>query len=148
MLVDAGADVSSVVQITSKAGVVVRRDVPLGFALCGLYFKIVAEQEATEKQLQRLEGARRFLMRVEAVNAVSWLWISDVPHLPAAAAAEDARKSAVASAPLAAVLSILRRRAARRGMLLTALFRWVVGLTKAIFGRCLLRTWCFFIELG
>ena len=50
------------------------------------------------------------------------MWVSDVPR-PPAAAATDAGKPTVTSTPMAAVLPILRRRAARRGMLL-AVGRW------------------------
>lgn len=140
LLVDAGADVSSVVQLM-KQGRVVGRDVPLGYALFSLRVKMLGGQGATEKQLQRLEGARRLLMRVDAVYATSWLWISDAPRPQVAAAAEGAKKPTTKSTSLTVVLPMLRRRAAKRGMLLAALFRWVVGLAKTR-SVTMLAAWC------
>lgn len=75
LLLDAGADESLAVEVTNEEGVVVGRDVPLGFARGCLRLKMISGEKATVKQLQRLEGVRRLLMRVEAVHAESRLWI-------------------------------------------------------------------------
>lgn len=55
----------------------------------------VGGKDATEEQLNKLEGIRRLLLRAEAVRAVSWLWVPTLlfhewghpsfpPSLPAA----------------------------------------------------------------
>lgn len=125
VLVDAGADTASAVRLGGPAGKgVVFNDTPLAFAEFFLRVKKRGGADATEEQLQQLEAVRRLLLRVEAIHAMSWLW-------PGASslvgAAEDGRRTTEASAPLSAVLPILRRRARRRGVLLAALSRWATA---------------------
>lgn len=134
LLIDAGADTSSAVKITTPMG-------PAGDvcytpgAWTWLYLEVLKRvngQPATEEQLDMLRAIRRLLLRVEAVHAVSWLWPGGVPFVARAAAAEGA--SAVNSTspprtatPLTAMLPVLRERARRRGVLLAAQSRLVVG---------------------
>ena len=140
MLVDVGADASSVVRVLSGlAGDVFVDDTPLGLAELCLRRKDVGGREATEEQLIKLEAIRRLLTRAAAVHAVSWLWFKDAAAAAAAAApalqvakgkAKTATTTAAASAsttgsPLTTMLPLLRRRS-RRGVLLAPLFRYVV----------------------
>lgn len=69
---------------------------------------------------------------MEAVRAVSWLWPdSSVPYITraaAAAASEGSRRINNASMPLRAMLPVLRERSRRRGVLMAAQSRLVVGI--------------------
>ena len=62
-------------------------------------------------------------MRVEAVDAVSWLWAADVAH---SAMTKAPSRSEMAPTPLTLMLPVLRRRAERPRVFLVALFRWAV----------------------
>lgn len=62
------------------------------------------------------------LMRVEAVHAGSWLWVSDVPSV-IHGAAEGASRAEKMSTSLTSTLPILRRRARKPRILLASLFR-------------------------
>ncbi|CAN0502790.1 unnamed protein product, partial [Scytosiphon promiscuus] len=73
-LVDAGADAASPVRIMDQWGRTVFDDTPLAYTNMCLHRKDVKGKPATVKQLVSLEAVRRFLLRVEAVHAVSWLW--------------------------------------------------------------------------
>lgn len=122
MLVDAGADTRSAVAITNGiSGMVVFNETPLALTRSILGQKTIAGRDATEEQLNGLEGIRRLLLRVQAVHAVSWLWLSQAPP-----PAVGGGKNATTLAPLAVLSPIVERRVARRGALLTALFRSVV----------------------
>lgn len=66
-----------------------REGTPLVFTTNSLRKKKVWGRNATEEELNRLEGVRR-LLRVEDVHAMSWLWHGDVR--PSIKDAEDKRK--------------------------------------------------------
>ena len=127
--IDAGANVSSVLEVKNSTGGVFFRGTPLDYATVTLLQKRVQGKNATEEQLNNLEGIRRLLLQIEAIHAASWLWTSNAPH-PAAAREAETSASANSSAstpstPLASTLPILRRRARRPHVLLAPLFRWV-----------------------
>eukprot|EP00752_Nemacystus_decipiens_P011612 g10310.t1 len=129
LLIDAGADTSSVVLVTNTPGGddVYFNGTPLAFTKHCLANKMVGGRKrgATDEQMNRLEAVRRLLLRVEAVHAVSWLWERE-PLLvrdAAQASSKTARETAASSgALLASMLLILRRR--RRGVLLGPLLRY------------------------
>ena len=124
LLVDAGADLT----LASP-----RDGTPLALAWTQLRMKMIHVQPATEEQLNRLEAIRRLLLRVDAVYAASWLWTSGDEHLRNNALAVEGGdgNSTAPSAQLASMLPIMRWRAARRGVLLSAMFRWA-GLVRAV----------------
>ncbi len=123
LLVDAGADTSWAVRLTDKKGRVKFNDTPLALTELYLRQKKICGKDATEAQLKNLEAIRRLLLRVEAVHAASWRWHNEIP--PAVhSTTEDKTKTKIASAPLVAMLPILRRRATRRDVVLAALDRW------------------------
>lgn len=101
-------------------------DTPLGLVDRCLLMKIDGGRPATDQQLNALEAIRRLLLQVEVVHAMSWLWHNGAPSLPEAAAAEASR-TARPTTPLTLMMPTLRRRAARRGVLLAALNRCVFG---------------------
>lgn len=126
MLVDAGANTTSVIRVTGEEGSVIFYITPLELANRSLREKRVKhENTAREKLLHKLEAIRRMLLQVEAARAVSWLWPSgDEP--PIAPAAISLSNTKVAPAPLVSMVSILKCRARRRGVLVAALNRWVM----------------------
>ncbi len=123
LLIDAGADATSAVRVTKNNGEVGYHETPLDLATVMLREKGIAGKDATEEQLNKLEGIRRLLLRVEAVHAVSFLWPVDVPSI--VGTAEGTSSKVAASTPLRMMLPILRRRARRPRVLLGALFRLV-----------------------
>lgn len=71
--------------------------------------KKVREKDATEEQLNSLEGVRRLLLRVEAVHAVFWAWpgsTSSIVH-----GTEDIYFATITPTQLTLTLPTLRRRA-------------------------------------
>eukprot|EP00903_Cladosiphon_okamuranus_P012471 g11679.t1 len=107
------------------SGMVVIHYTPQALAEFSPRCKTMGGTETTEKRLHGLEAARRLLMRVEAVHAVPWLraeGVASVTH----AAAEGGRGGATTTiaTPLTSVLPILRRRAGRPRVLLSALHRY------------------------
>ena len=127
MLVDAGADTASAVRLTDSRGVVAFNDTPLAYTFVVRRWDQMGGKSATERELNSMEAVRRLLMRVEAVHAVSWLWPSDVPSINHAAAEGKSKKTTKATpSPLKSMLPLLRRRAHRPRVFLSALFRWVV----------------------
>ncbi|CAN0567586.1 unnamed protein product, partial [Ectocarpus sp. 12 AP-2014] len=80
MLVDAGADTTSPVRMTTAKGELAFNDTPLGFTAL-FYREELVEKPATKEHLHRLEAIRRLLLRVKAVHAVSWLWPSEAPFI-------------------------------------------------------------------
>ncbi|CAN0288597.1 unnamed protein product [Ectocarpus sp. 6 AP-2014] len=122
MLVDAGADATSPVQVMNFKGGVTFNDTPLAFTKYHLRKKIVADgKPATKEHLQRLEAICRLLLRVDAVHAVSWLWPSGAPFIGRATETDP-------EPPLPALklmLPILKRRTKRRCGLVATLLRWV-----------------------
>ncbi len=125
LLVDAGADTASPVLLSRDSQGTMfgcTKGTPVAITPVALAeFYIDAIHDATEEQLNGLQATRRFLLRVEAVRAVSWLWHTDSP--PAVlAAAEGARRSTKTSS-LKAMLPILRRRARRPNVFVNAVCR-------------------------
>lgn len=136
LLIDAGADTSAAVKIAKPLGTGVFNSTPLAWTKLHLeVLKTVNGQPATEEQLDKLRAIRRLLLRVEAVYAISWLWPGDASFIArAAAAAEGSRginnntsTTPLTASPLRAMLPVLRERARRRGVLMAAQFRSVVG---------------------
>ena len=133
LFIDAGADTSSAVKINTPmdtAGGM--RYTPVAWTRLHLeVLKTVNGRPATEKELDMLRAVRRLLLRVEAVRAVSWLWPDGVPYVARAAAkgssAVNNTSAPLTAAPLMATLPVLRERARRRGVLLGAQSRLVVG---------------------
>ena len=125
LLVDAGADTTSAIEFLTAEGEVEFNDTPLAIVSLMLDEKKVHGKDATEEELHRLEGIRRLLLRVGAIHAVSFLWPVVIPSI-VGAAAEDTSKTVASSSPLRMMLPILRRRARRPRVLLTALFRLVL----------------------
>lgn len=127
MLVDVGADTTSPVLIRNNWGAVVGCGSPMRLAVDGLRDKMLGGKQATEDGLNRLEAARRLLLRVDAARATSWLWAKNVAATDrASVATPEAEATPPIGSPLMTVLPILRRRAARRGRLVLApLLRWV-----------------------
>ena len=121
MLIDAGADATSVVSTRAQEP----RGTPLDFVTRFIREKKVDGQEATEEQLHKLEAIRRLLLTVEAVHATSWLWQEDVSSL--AHRAEGKRRTETPSTPLRMMLPVLRIRATKCGLTPETAFRWVVG---------------------
>lgn len=133
LLLDAGADAASFVDLREpmEAGGLVFVGTPL--ALATTMQRSEHQEGVTEEQLNKLEAARRLLMRLEAVHAVSWLWPRDAPPVAHDAAGVSTTSSATGTA-LTTTLRILRRRARRPRLLLAPMFRWValrVGLCQS-----------------
>ena len=125
LLVDAGAETTITASISSSGGrALLDSETPLALATRMLRDKNVGGEGATEEQLHRLEGICRLLSRVKAVHAVSWLWPSEPPSDERAL--ENTSKTKATSNSLRMLLPVLRRRARRPRVLLSALFRWVV----------------------
>lgn len=123
MLIDAGADTTSAVRLTAMhvGSTVLFNGTPLALATLSLHEKKVNEEAATKEQLNTLEGIRRFLLQVEAVHAMSWLWHSDVPSIVDTAARRG--RVGMTSTSLRMTLPTLRRRATRPGVVLAPLLR-------------------------
>lgn len=86
--------------------------------------RISRTTDATEEQLNGLQGIRRLLMRVEAVHAVSWLWYANPTSIARAAHGGMRKESNTAvSMPVSKILPILGRRASGPGALLRPLCR-------------------------
>ena len=120
LLVDAGADTTSVVRFTDTDGEVVFDDTPLALTVLYLRSRRMGQEKITEEGLYQLEAIHRLLMQEEAVHAVSWLWPSDIP---CDTIAESTGRTKATSSPFTSMLPILRQRARRRGVLVAALFR-------------------------
>ena len=139
MLVDAGADTTSDVRVRTGEGDFYFCGTPLAYATLCLRDKKIWGEDATEEQLHRLEAARRLMLRVEAVRAVSWLWRTDAP-VPQRAG-DSATKANRTPTPLSLMLPVWRRRARRRGRVWAPLIRFVLCYDV---GR-LSRTTCVFL---
>jgi len=127
LLVDAGADPSAGIPVKGEGSSPCNGTVLAFTELMLKDKKVGGGKNATEEQLNGLEGIRRLLLRVDALRAVSWCWPNSVSRITAGAAAEvTARRNKRTSPnPLTAMLPILRRRTGRRGVLSSALLRWV-----------------------
>ena len=122
MLVDAGADTASAVEVFDET-CQMSSHTPLALVLSSLREKKVKEKKATEDQLGMLEAMRRLLLRVDAVHATSWLWPSTAPSLAKLAAETPLGAAKKAPTPLAPMLPILRTRSSRPGLPVAALSR-------------------------
>ena len=121
LLINAGADETSTAHVETSEGQVV---VVAPLAFISRITPSLREKHqqgcATEEALHSLEATRRMLLRVDALRAVSWLWAHDVrPTIHAAA--NDASLSESILTPLTSMLPVLRRRAGRPRVLLSAL---------------------------
>lgn len=127
LLIDAGADTASSVRLVDRAWRVLYDDTPLGFATRMLREKKVGADSARKDQLHQVEAIRRLLLRVEAVHAVSWLWINDVPSNTSDALVKGTTRKAkkMTSTPLSMMLPVLRQRARTRVPLMAPIFRCV-----------------------
>ncbi len=128
LLIDAGADPSSAVEVKNSTGGLFFKGTPLGYTIGVLVLKYkVQGQDATEDQRNRLTAIRRLLLRVEAVHAASWLWPSDAPSVGHATGrgTTTAEMAPSTGASLRSMLPILRQRARRPRVLLAPLFRLV-----------------------
>ena len=121
LLVDAGADTTSTFPVKDPEGNLVFHNKPLALATDMLREKREGGQDATEEQLNKLKLIRRLLLRVDAVYAVSWQWPENAPSIVPTARSRDRTNNT--STPLRAMLPLLRRRAARRGLPWATLFR-------------------------
>lgn len=122
LFADHGVDMISIFRVLDPIrGVALFDETLLSLATRNLREKKVGGKDATEEQLNALEGIRRLLLRVEAVYAVSWLWCTD--RVSASSAADCARKNKLLSPLVGSTLPVLRRRAARPGVLLRPVFR-------------------------
>lgn len=137
LLIDAGADTTSAVRVMDTEPGVALNDTPLGATTRCINEKSIDGKVATEEQLHRLEAIRRMLLRVAAVHAVSWLWPGDGSATGSGPqGTRDTRMTtATNGTALRTMLTMMRRRARRRGMVLATLFRWamiffVVAVTK------------------
>lgn len=121
LLIDAGADVTSPVEVLDGMWRVESRLTPLAITKLNLREKKVKGEHATEEQLHRLEAMRRLLLQLDAVHAVSWLW----PSAARVTALGGESTGEVETTPtvLMPTLPLLRRRATRRGLSLAAVFR-------------------------
>ena len=144
LLVDAGADTTSAVRFRNTADEEELRVTPLAVTAYLLREKIFAGKSATEEQLHKLQRIRRLLLRVAAVRAASFLWPAGVPSTVAAAEGTTNRTTTATPTPLRTLLSLLRRRARRPGVLLAALWRWVPMLSD---GKALARAFPFLSTL-
>lgn len=143
-LIDAGADVTSAVEVLDKSmWNVESRYTPLALINLNLREKKVKGEDATEEQLHRLDAMRHLLLQVDAVHAVSWLWPSAARV--SALGAERTSEVEATPAPLMLTLPILRRRSSRRGVSVAAVFRRETILGTDTFGCCCL---CFKFVFG
>ena len=126
LLVDAGANMTSTVQVPwILGGGAVFTETPLEATSRNLREMKDDAHDSQVEQVHALEGTRRLLLHVEAIHAVSWLWCDPVGPIAAGRATDSSARDKTISTPLRMMLPALRRR--RRGVLLGALFRWVVN---------------------
>lgn len=135
MLIDAGADTVSTVRVLDMMGMVMFDHTPLAIVNMMLYHKVVDGQKATAAQLHKLEAIRRLILTVHAARAVSWSWgWSDAPSAdsPAVVAkgSGTTKPTLATKTPITRMLTLLRRRAQNRRVILAALSRWEI-----LFGR-------------
>lgn len=149
LLADAGADMTSPVQVINWKGELILNDTPLAFTTSRLRQKIANGHPATEEDLHTLEAIRRLLLRAEAVHAVSWLWPRGTPSIVHAAGCSP--RPEPKSPSLRLMLPILKRRTKRRGVLEATLLRcgqsdWsLTSRLEALCRRSASRVWmCFF----
>ena len=127
LLLDAGADTSTSVHVTdTSGGAVLFSGTSLAFTTGCLLRekKRRCKKKATKRHVYRLEAARCLLLRVEAVRAVSWLWVKKpllVSCVTGGASGTAGNTTSKAPQQLTKMLRVLKRRG--RGALLVSLFR-------------------------
>lgn len=114
MLLDAGADETLLCRDYSRTGEFF--ETPLALATLGLERKRHRGQPATEDELNRLRAIQRLLMRVEAVRAVSWLWVSDMSCVPPPSEETGGGETAVVASAALSVPVVWRRRQIRHAI--------------------------------
>ena len=149
LLVDAGGDTRSKARLVDRKGAVAFHGTLVALAARNLREKKVGEKDATEEQLNRLEGIRRLLLRVDAVHALSWLWPSSIGaplfvHSPEA----KGGATAVTATAITGMLPALRRRARRPKVLVAALFRWVPMCSAKVASLAICRARSFWVVKG
>lgn len=121
-LLDSGADTTRGVH--NSHGICT--ETPLAFTVAFINELTAEGKDANEDKLRKLEAIRHLLLQVDAVHAITWLWLRrDVPA-GGANGTKRTRRTTVAPAagsPLRLTLPILRRRAGRRRVLLAAIWR-------------------------
>ncbi|CAN0321645.1 unnamed protein product, partial [Ectocarpus sp. 13 AM-2016] len=120
MIIDAGADTTSAVRVL-KLGFLPVEETPLGLVDHYLGEKRVIGRDITEEQAHKLNAVHRLLLRVEAVHAASWLWVSDAPDI--AHTAEVIKRTKVTPSARSRMLPVLGL-STRRNALLPAVLRW------------------------
>ncbi len=146
LLLDAGADAASFIDLREPVadGGLMFTGTPLALATTVQRSERFHHEGVTEEQLNKLEAARRLLMRVEAVHAVSWLWPRDAAPVAHHAAGGASTTSSPTGTALKMTLPVLRRRARRPRLLLAPMFRWV-GDARGVRPTCIecTRSLCF-----
>eukprot|EP00903_Cladosiphon_okamuranus_P022139 g20360.t1 len=126
-LLNAGADTTVGVHVSHTAeGMMACRKTPLAYTI-DLFDELRADGEgANDEKLKKLEAIRRMLLQVDAVRAVSWLWLRDVSPIGDNSERRSRRTKTTPAAdtPLNLMLPIMRRRAGSPGVLLMALWRY------------------------
>lgn len=134
LLVDAGGVTTSTLSFKTVGGEMVSNETPLEMVNRRLKEKKVNEENPTEDQIHRLEGARRLLSCAEAVHATSWLWHDDSGPSIVECAEEGSNEKTTESTALRMTLPMLRLRSRKRVVLLRALLRWVAWPMSLMFG--------------
>lgn len=88
-----------------------------------------SNRQAAEGQLHKLEAARRLLVQVHAVHAISWSWSCDALALPGVEEVKN-KTGPTSSTLLTAMPPVLRRRSERPRMFLAALFLRLVQMGR------------------
>ncbi|CAB1116580.1 unnamed protein product [Ectocarpus sp. CCAP 1310/34] len=118
LLVDAGADTTSIVRFTIQPGTLPVVCTPMSVDTNALHQKAAYGTAIPDELQHRLGLIRRLLLRVEAVHATSWLWQNGIPRVGLAARGSPNPKTKATSTTgpqLRPMLPILRRRANGRG---------------------------------
>ncbi|CAM9849786.1 unnamed protein product [Ectocarpus fasciculatus] len=121
MLIDAGADTTSAVRVF-KLGIVPVEETPLELMNRYLGEDNVVRRDITEEQAHKLDAVHRLLLRVEAVHAASWLWVSDAPDI--AHTAEGTSRTKGTPSTRREMLPVLGLSTTRRNAFLPAVLRW------------------------
>lgn len=128
MLVDAGADTTSVLVLPdAPGGQPQHTPKPLSLVSGNIVQltlqELVGSGESTEVERYRLAGIRRLLLQVEAVHAISWSWPSVGTPVISCLGEDASGGGMTTSTPLRIMLPVLRRRSGRRSVLSAAMAR-------------------------
>lgn len=135
LLMDAGADTTSDVQVTAPRGESFSHT-PLGF-ISRILMGLVSQEISPDRRLQPVMAIHRLLLQVDAVHAVSWLWPSRVAKIRRVdkirRSTDNKTGTETTPMPLGVTFPTERRSAGRRRrVLLPAMLRWVVVMPAAI----------------